>query len=266
MDYQRNSRYFQKPKYGFAVFLIMVGIVIGFIANAFELGGVAWVIAIALIGIAVLVIVKTSGNRPTDAEIDAQVNADFNSLFEKALGKHGLTADQVQKIPHVVLGGYMIEAALANDAAAKAAAENLVKGLAAQTKATSISDVINGANNLTAGFSELTGIDYKKGKDNIPRASAVSWTVFLFSDSQVFTYTRQFSLVSPDVKEAGSEYFYQDIVSISTDATSQGHIFQMKISDGSEILIPYSVENDPAAVQSSITALKQLVRDIKSKR
>jgi hypothetical protein len=71
--------------------------------------------------------------------------------------------------------------------------------------------------------------------------------------------------VSPDVKEAGSEYFYQDIVSISTDATSQGHIFQMKISDGSEILIPYSAVNDADAVQRSITALKQLVRDIKSK-
>jgi hypothetical protein len=98
------------------------------------------------------------------------------------------------------------------------------------------------------------------------RASAVSWTVFLFSDSQIFLYRRQFSLLSPEVKEAGSEYFYQDVVSISTDAAGQGQIFQMKISDGSEIVVPYSMENDADTVQRSITALKQLVREIKSKR
>jgi hypothetical protein len=268
MDYKRNSRYFSKPKYGFAIFLIIVGIVACLIAS--RIGGAAWLIAIGLIGIGILVIVKTGSNRPTDTEMDAQVNADFNSLFEKALKKHGLTADQVQKIPHIVLGGYMIEAALANEAATNAAAENMLKGLAGQTKSTNILEAINGSNNMAAqlqnDISGMTGIEYKKGKDNIPRASAVSWTVFLFSDSQVFTYTRQFSLVSPDVKEAGSEYFYQDIVSISTDATSQGHVFQMKISDGSEIMIPYSAENDADTVQRSITALKQLVRDIKSKR
>jgi hypothetical protein len=114
--------------------------------------------------------------------------------------------------------------------------------------------------------SGITGSEYKIGKDKVPRASAVQWTVFLFSDSQVFTYTRQFSLVSPDTEEAGTEFFYQDIVSISTDAAGQGHVLQMSISDGTKVVIRYSMENDADAVQRSITAFKQLVREIKSKR
>jgi hypothetical protein len=268
MDYGRNARYFSKPKYGFAVFLIIVGILACIIAG--NTGGMMWLIALALIGIGVLVIAKTGANRPTDAEMDEQVSADFTSLVEKALDKHGLTADQVQKIPYVVLGGYMIEEALANQAATKAAAENMAQGLANQMKSASISDAIRGADNMTAQYQNdaagITGIEYKLGKDNVPRASAVQWTVFLFSDSQVFTYTRQFSLLSPDTQEAGSEYFYQDIVSISTDAAGQGHVLQMSISDGTKVVIPYSMENDAGEVQRSITALKQLVREIKSKR
>jgi hypothetical protein len=264
MDYNRNSRYFQKPKYGFSIFLIIVGIGVFIGANLVHAGAVPYLISIALIGLAVLLIAKTGGNRPTDAEIDAQVNADFNSLFEKALEKHGLAADQVQKIPHVILGGYMIEEALANEAAANAAVKNV---LDAATSAKTFSGVLENVNRATdEAQGSLSGIVYIRGKDKVLRASVVSWTVFLFSDSQVFTYTRLFSLVSPDVKEAGNEYFYQDIVSISTDEISQGHIFQMKLSDGSEIIIPYSTENDTDTVQCSITALKQMVREIKSKQ
>jgi hypothetical protein len=40
----------------------------------------------------------------------------------------------------------------------------------------------------------------------------------------------------------------------------------MSISDGTKEVIRYSMSNDDDAVQRSITAFKQLVREIKSKR
>jgi hypothetical protein len=109
----------------------------------------------------------------------------------------------------------------------------------------------------------ISGILYKKGRDGRIRSSAAEFTIFLFSENQVFIYTRQFSLIGPEVKESTREYFYRDITSISTETAKFGsHIFTIKISGGETEKIPIGKE-DPDN-QQKITAFRQLIRDKKN--
>lgn len=57
----------------------------------------------------------------------------------------------------------------------------------------------------------------KKGKDGVLRAAANEVLVLYFSENEVHSYTHQFNVTDPTVRrESTDEYFYRDIVSVST--------------------------------------------------
>jgi hypothetical protein len=67
-------------------------------------------------------------------------------------------------------------------------------------------------------------IHYKMGKDGTWRSSQYEVVVFFFSDSQVHSFKRTFSIVKDESFDETEEYFYRDIVSV---ATTQGQFQAM---------------------------------------
>jgi hypothetical protein len=151
----------------------------------------------------------------------------------------------------------MIEAALLEATTiaetTKAAVGAVVSGQASKEEALEV---------VSALQDSIKGIQFKKGKDGNLRASAVEWTIMLFSENQLFVYTEEFSLISQERKEASEEYSYRDIVSVSTETVNSYHRFTIKIIGGDEKVIPYSTED--ASVSRSISTLKQLIREKKN--
>jgi len=248
LNYRRNNRYFNKT-YGK---LIAVGFIAGIVlivADYLTGGIVVLAITVALL---VLVIKIT----PSDKEMDRQLLLVMDELGGIALEKHGITEEQANKASPLILGGYMSELMGDDVKFVFKKAAGAIGGQAGQELAdTAISAIESGL---------ISGIKYKKGRDGRILASAAEFTIFQFSENQVFIYTLQFSLIGPEIKESSREYFYRDIVSISTETEKSGsHVFTIKISGGDSEEVPYGREEAPD-FQQKINAFRQLIRDKKN--
>jgi hypothetical protein len=256
LNYARNSKYFN-TKYGklftigFIVGIILIAVgLLGEDSSSYLVGG----IVVLAITIALLVIV--SKTIPSDKEIDQQLSIVVDQLSGLALNKHGISEDQVQKVPPLILGGYISEL-LGNDVKNLAL---LVAGKVGGEFGSALAEM--GIKAIEDGT--ISGIKYKKGRDGITRSSAAMYTIFLFSENQVFVYTLEFSLIAPEKKEASQEYFYRDIVSISTETAKSGsHVFTIKISGGDSEKIPYGKE-EASDIQQKINTFRQLIREKKN--
>lgn len=116
---------------------------------------------------------------------------------------------------------------------------------------------------------------FKKGKDERVRSSNYEVAVLFFSDSQVYSYTYRFSITENEKNEETDEYFYKDIVSISTSSTTETvrdsvtgnedtfnlEYFRLTTSGGTSIQCAIW---DLGAVERSIQGMKQLLREKKS--
>jgi len=113
-----------------------------------------------------------------------------------------------------------------------------------------------------------------QGKDMRWRASNYEAVILYFSEKQVYAYSYRFSLISNEKKESTDEYFYKDIVSISTssdsitlkDSAGKDHIinfeeFRLTTSGGTSISCAM---RDHGAIEKSIQGMKQLLREKKS--
>jgi len=256
LNYARNGRYFNKMYGKLFTICFIVGfilIVVGLLGNDSSKYLIGGIVELA-ITIALLVLVSRS--IPSDKEIDQQLSIMAEQLSGMALNKHGITEDQVQKVPPLILGGYMSEL-LGNNVKDIA---RLVAGNIGGELGSALADI--GIKAIEDGT--ISGIKYKKGKGGIIRSSAATFTIFLFSDNQVFIYTLEFSLIAPEKKESSQEYFYRDIVSISTETAKSGsHIFTIKISGGDSEKIPYGQEEE-SDIQQKINAFRQLIREKKN--
>lgn len=61
----------------------------------------------------------------------------------------------------------------------------------------------------------------KQGKDGLWRTSAYQACAIFFSENQVFLYTRTWSMINDNRQERTEEYFYGDIVSVTTSSESE---------------------------------------------
>jgi hypothetical protein len=244
MNYVRNQKYFKKSKAG----LLILGIIVGIFVIIAEQTVAGIVLIVLSIGLLVLKILTT----PKAKEIDQQVLEEREKMNEHALSKHGLTADQVQQVEPFTLGGYMHDNLDKN-------VKNVARGAANIFGAGELADAVMSA--IEDGA--ISGIQYRTEK-GIKRSSAAEFTIFQFSENQVFVYTRQFSLISDEEKEASSEFFYRDITSISTEKTKYGiNIFKINVSGGESKEIPYD-QGDDMEIQPKLTAFRQLIRDKKN--
>jgi hypothetical protein len=231
-------------------FILIVAGLLGNDSSKYLIGG------IVELAITIALLVLMSRSIPSDKEIDQQLSIMVDQLSGMALNKHGITEDQVQKVPPLILGGYMSEL-LGNNVKDIA---RLVAGNIGGELGSALADI--GIKAIEDGT--ISGIKYKKGRDGIIRSSAATFTIFLFSDNQVFIYTLEFSLIAPEKKESSQEYFYRDIVSISTETAKSGsHIFTIKISSGDSEKIPYGQEEE-SDIQQKINAFRQLIREKKN--
>jgi hypothetical protein len=120
----------------------------------------------------------------------------------------------------------------------------------------------------------ITSVKHKKGKDSRWRSSNYEAVLLFFSEQQVYCYTYRFSIIANEKNESTDEYFYKDIVSVSTssdnvtfkdssgiDTTINYEEFKLTTSGGTSIRCSMK---DHGVVEKSIQGMKQLLREKKS--
>lgn len=115
-----------------------------------------------------------------------------------------------------------------------------------------------------------SGYYSKKGEDNRWRSSNYEVAVLYFSEKQVYSYNYRFSVVENERNESTDEYFYKDIVSISTSSDSITNnnnetfnleYFKLTTSGGTSISCSIW---DMGEVEKAIRGMKQLLREKKT--
>jgi hypothetical protein len=111
---------------------------------------------------------------------------------------------------------------------------------------------------------------FKQGYDREFRTPNYNAVIFLFSSEQVYCYQYRFSLLDNKIEETTDEYFYSDIVSVSTKSESKNfgrttityEQFSLTTSGGTSIGASLS---DTGAAERSINGMKTLLRTKKQK-
>ena len=174
MNYKRNAKYFKAGvKLPWKVnLLLLVGVAI-----LFKVQPVLAVVGlIALVGIWFLVY----GGKPSDAEIDAQLNSLMGGLKEQALRKLGLDEEEIKIAPPLFLKSYSYGKSRLGDKTNQKMCD-------------------------------------KWGKDGYLRSPECVLSAWFFTEDQIYHYVRVASLVSSSVRENTDEVFYKDVVSVKTD-------------------------------------------------
>lgn len=119
-----------------------------------------------------------------------------------------------------------------------------------------------------------SGVQVKLGKDRVFRSSNYEGIVLFFSEHQLHAFKFQFSLTQAgEIREQTDEYFYKDVVSVSTqsetfkvtDVKGQSQTvnyeeFKLTTSGGTSIT---SSVRDEGAVSRTIQGARQLIREKK---
>lgn len=115
---------------------------------------------------------------------------------------------------------------------------------------------------------------YQKGKDEIYRSSNYEGMILFFGESQVHSYKYSFSIIANEHAEHTDEYFYRDIVTVSTASerftvkTDKGKDFdinfeQFKLTTSGGTTLSCTLL-DPGGTEKSIQGMRQLLRQKKS--
>lgn len=214
IDYKRNAKYFSPVSYKGPVVIIVLGVLL--IA--------ARGIGLILIGIGGAWIYMQLNGRPSDGEIDDQLQAHLANVRQQAQKKLNLDDAEVALIEPV----------------------------------------------LIAGYNHGGGGKTKKGKDGRWRTSLGEAIVIFFDEHELHSYKYNFSLVEGGkTREATDEYFYRDVVSIST-TTEQWRpasgeeetfeVFKMTTSGGTSVSCSMFDENNS---NRSLQGARQLIKDKK---
>jgi len=119
-----------------------------------------------------------------------------------------------------------------------------------------------------------SGVQVKQGKDRVFRSSNYEGIVLFFSEHQLHAYKFQFSLVTPqESREQTDEYFYKDIVSVSTQSETfqvrdikniqqQVNFEEFKLTTTGGTSITSSIR-DEGSVSRVISGARSLIREKK---
>ena len=172
MNYKRNAKYFKALRLSPKGWLVLIGVT-----------GILFAVkpALAILGILLLaaVVWLIYGGKPSDAEIDAQLNSFMDGLKEQALRKLGVDEEETKIATPLFLKGYEFGESRLGDAA-----------------------------NM-----KLRDIYGKDGRWRSPECSLSAW---FFTENEIHYYKKTVSLVSPSYKEYTEEFFYKDVVSVKT--------------------------------------------------
>lgn len=177
MDYKRNAKYFKSlslPPKGWMAFIVIIGILFA-VKPVFGILGLIVFCA---------VIWGIYGGKPSDAEIDAQLDALMNGLEQQALRKLGLDEEEVKIAPPLFLKSYSFGGSVLKDKANQKLCD-------------------------------------KQGKDGYWRSPECVLTAWFFTEEQIYHYVKYASLVSDSKRETTDEVFYKDVVSVKTDTSER---------------------------------------------
>ena len=175
MNYAKTRKYFcQKSTASIVASLSIIAIVL------FLTSKISW----GIICIAIAVGIYFLTRRPSDAEIDAIVQEEFQSLKAAALKKLGLDEEEIAIADPVLTVGYSFQ----DD---------------------------RGRLKITDGNIECAS--FIKGKDFKWRSPIVGMHFFGFAENEIHYYYRYISLVSDTIKEGTNVINYKDVVSVRSD-------------------------------------------------
>lgn len=115
----------------------------------------------------------------------------------------------------------------------------------------------------------------KLGKDGYVRSSNHDIMTFFFSEQQVYFYKFSFSFIEDERNESTDEYFYRDVVSVSTSETATTYfdsrtkkeetfnleIFKLTTSGATSMECAI---RDSSSIEAQIRGMKNLLREKKS--
>lgn len=132
---------------------------------------------------------------------------------------------------------------------------------------------------IVGGYSfneKATNILHKQGKDGMWRSSEYQITIIFFSREQVYSFIRTFSIIDNEKYDKTQEYFYRDIVSVSTEQgkmtfTPPGQdknlapktiVFEYfdLASSGGTHMIGFFKKTDSDNIDRSIAAMRNLLK------
>lgn len=89
------------------------------------------------------------------------------------------------------------------------------------------------------------------------RTNWVGGFVAYFSEQQVHIFTTETCITDPAYAEKTVEFFYEDVVSLSTESDKRGSRLSLTVQDGSRYDAPIS---DVTAIDSELAAARELIR------
>lgn len=230
MDYGRNFKYFKPGSNKGAIALIVIGFIFLFIGSGWSVLGL-----LMMIGGIALIVLKAKG-KVTDQEYEQSIANELNGIVPKALNKLGLDEDEVKQIDPIVIGNYNYDNAVS---------------------------VTSGAT-LTENMTLL-----KVGKDGVARSNKYAAIVIFASDDAVHYYRYDFTTTTPQQSELTGEYFYTDIVNLSTSQETrnvngvsiQSEYLTLRSSGGTGFQIALDGNDDKTL--RSVNALRSLYKEKK---
>ena len=258
MDYIENRKYFSSK--GIYIFLVILGIL------TFPI----YFIGVIPLSIGIVKLLKLKGS-PSDSFIDKQVDAEYEELVEKAFSKFEITKeneDKLIEIEPLILGGYMLDVAYAEESAQDKITS---KGLNILTNGSSLVDKAFALWDTKKDHKKTkSGMKLKEGKDKINRTSTVGWSILFFSEDEVFLYQEIFNLLSPEREEFYKKYAYKDILSVSTEMETAYSRFIMEMSNGDKKVISWyagnnnkSYSSEDSTIDKTVSTLKEYIREKK---
>ena len=255
INYSRNQKYFNPGVPWSAYFLWFIGFlfsfysIISFLSNQFKLDFL--LIQICVVTLSLLFILagtqsyfKHKRSIPTDTEIDNAFKGRVYRAVNEGYRKLGISLNDVNQIEPIVVKGYLFDKV----------ESIVVKGYLTDKK-------------ISIYYSKV-------GKDGLLRSSNCQCVVIYLSRKQLFVYNIKFSLVHPEIIESTEEYFYPDIVTISTSSAVieinetfnikgiKKDYFQLITTGGNALLCPI---DDLQSIEQSLHMMRHLVRQHKNK-
>lgn len=202
------------PRSRDATFLVYFGIasvafsMLGFLAKDFA----AVCVGIGLLGLLMMVfggiwlrsINQAKQGIPSDSDVDRWFQEDITQIVEKSLTKTGLNKSELVKEPLPITGPILW---------------------------------------MTNGIPK-TDLCWKKGKDGLVRFAVNRFTVILLSNQLLAVYTCDFNFLrNVALNESTQEYYYKDVVSVSTQEDSTAYTLPNGVSFVNSQAFKISVAN-----------------------
>jgi hypothetical protein len=103
INYHENKKYFQPVSYKKGIVFVVIGLLFLFTGSAAPI-----VIGLIIAGVGGFLIYRQVAGRPSDYEINRQVDEVMSEIINRALRKLALDLDEVKLIEPIVLGGYFL--------------------------------------------------------------------------------------------------------------------------------------------------------------